>query len=111
MGNPIKPISTITLAKKTFLYEFEKLIINMIRIPKQTYSASKLAKGFEVLEPGYTYFHQWDNSSVGDLFFTLYKAILRNENFEAKKNNALLILNSIKINIIKFISIQCKKMD
>ena len=80
MRNPIKPISTITLAKKAFINEFEKLIIDMIRIHKQTYSASKLAKGFEVLEPGYTYCHQWDYSSVADLFFTLYETFLHNEN-------------------------------
>ena len=110
MGNPIKPISTITLAKKAFINEFKKLIVNMIRIPKQTYSASKLAKGFEVLEPGYTYCHQWDYSSVADLFFTLYEAFLHNENFEGKNNNALVILNLLKINRITIISIQCLKM-
>ena len=70
--NPNQPISPITFSKKNFLYEFETLAINMIKNPKHTYSAVKLAKIYGVLEPGYIYMHQWDCSSVVDTFFTLY---------------------------------------
>ena len=94
--NPNRSISPITLAKKNFLLEFETLAINMIRNPKHTFSASNLARVFEVLEPGYTYCDQWDCSSVVDLFFTLYEAFIGQEYFEGK-NNAQTILDSLKI--------------
>ena len=94
--NANQSISLITLAKKNFLFEFESLAINMIRHPQHTFSTSKLAKVFEVLEPDYTYLDQWDCSSVVDLFFTLYDAFIGQENFEGK-NDAQAILDSLKI--------------
>ena len=53
--NPNQPVSPLTLAKKDFLFEFETLAINMIKNPELTLSTTKLAKIFEVLEPGYIY--------------------------------------------------------
>ena len=103
--NPNKPISSLPLAKTNFLLEFEKLIVNMTSNPKQTFSAAKLAKVYEVLEPGYTYCNQWDCSSVVDSFFTLYEEFLFLENFGGK-NNAQEILKSLKTTTI--ITVQCK---
>ena len=103
--NPNQSISTVTLAKKNFLKEFETLVRNMIRNTELYFSAEKLAKIFEVLEPGYTYYNQWDCSSVIDLFFTLYEEFLYHEDFEGK-NNAQRILDSLKI--LTSVSIQCK---
>ena len=94
--NPNRSISPIILAKKNFLFEFETLAINMIRNPNHTFSASNLARVFEVLERDYTYCDQWDCSSVVDLFFTLYDAFIGQEYFEGK-NNAQAILDSLKI--------------
>ena len=76
----------------------------MIRNTELYFSAEKLAKIFEVLEPGYTYNNQWDCSSVIDLFFTLYEEFLNHEDFEGR-NNAQRILDSLKI--LTSVSIQC----
>ena len=94
--NPNQSISPVKLAKKNFLNEFETLAINMIRNTELYFSAAKLDKIFEILEPGYTYYDQWDCSSVIDLFFTLYEQFLCHEDFVGKKN-AQRILDSLKI--------------
>ena len=96
LENPNQPISPITFAKKKFLCEFETLAINMIKNPKRTFSTVKLAKIYEVLEPGYIYGNQWDCSSVLGTFFTLFEAFIYTENFNGK-SNAQEILNSLKV--------------
>lgn len=108
LENPNQPISPETLAKKSFLIEFETLVTQMIRNTKKYYSASKLAKIYEVLEPGYTFYDQWDCSSVVDLIFKLYENFLCNEEFDGK-SKAQEIINSLKI--ITIISTQCKKCN
>ena len=108
LQNPNQPISPITFAKKNFLYEFEKLAINMIQNPKHTFSTVKLAKIFEVLEPGYIYGHQWDCSEVVDKFFTLFEEFIYNENFDGKSNDQE-ILNSLKVRTI--VSTQCNNCN
>ena len=108
LENPNQSISEITVAKKDFLYEFETLAINMIKNPKRILSTAKLAKIFEILEPGYIYSHQWDCSEVVDIFFTLFEAFINNENFEGK-SNALEILNSLKVTMK--VSTQCNQCN
>ena len=106
--NPNQPVSPLTVAKKDFLFEFETLAINMIKNPELTLSTTKLAKIFEVLEPGYIYTHQWDCSEIVDTFFTLFEAFIYNENFDGK-SDAQEILNSLKIRTK--VSTQCNKCN
>ena len=80
----------------------------MIQNPKHTLSTAKLAKIYEVLEPGYLYSHQWDCSSVVDLFFTLFKHFIYNENFDGK-SNAQEILNSLKVTTT--VSTKCNRCN
>ena len=80
----------------------------MIKNQKLTLSTAKLAKIFEILEPGYIYSHQWDCSQVVDTFFTLFEAFINNENFEGK-SNALDILNSLKVTMK--VSTQCNQCN
>ena len=106
--NPNRSIFPLTLAKKNFLFEFESLAINMIRYPKNTFSAARLARVFEELEKDYIYGNQWDCSSVVDLFLTLYYVFICQEIFEGK-NDAKVILDSFKITM--GISRKCKRCN
>ena len=99
-------IFPLTLIKKNFLFEFESLALNMIRNPKRTFSASRLARAFEELEKNYIYGNQWDCSSVVDLFLTFYDYFICMEIFEGK-NNAKVIMDSLKI--IKSVRRKCKR--
>ena len=108
LENPNQSISPFTLAKKNFLREFEILAINMIHNPDLTLSTAKLAKIFEVLEPGYIFGQQWDCASVVDTFFTLFEHFINNENFVGK-NTAQEILNSLKVTTA--VSTQCNNCN
>ena len=93
-------------AMKFFIIEFETLVTNMLNNPNKTFSASKVTKRFEKIEPGFIYGSQWDCSSVVDTFLTQYDKFIYNEQF-AGHTRAQEVIDSVKVTMK--ISTQCNK--
>ena len=93
-------------AIKFFIIEFETLVTNMLKNPNKTFSASKVTKRFEKIEPGFIYGNQWDCSSVLGIFFSQYEKFINNEQFDGQ-NRAREVLDSLKVTVK--LSTQCNK--
>ena len=76
LSDPNKSIPPEKVAMKFFLIEFETLVINILKNPNRTHSSSKLARIFEVIQPGFYYGGQWDCLEVVDIFFTQYRMFI-----------------------------------